>query len=200
MPLIIPPGFAQITFTWDGPTIPDGVAQCVFGITLVSGEPPLTALDRWVAAWVATLEAEQFDTTVFRQASLVTATVGTDRPLGTTGGRDVSETGSPATSLLINKITAVRGARAKGRMYPPSLVGPGDFGESGAINNARIDALQAAATQFLVLGSTGGGTEFDAPMVILQNTEGQSPPLSPPPEVGALGVNPVIATQRGRLR
>lgn len=101
----------------------------------------------------------------------------------------------PNCAVLVSKRTNVRSPRARGRMFFPFLCEEANVTDGGIIFPAHVTALQEIMDDW-----AEKLTVEDCPMVILQNTEGQSAPLSEPPLIGRLRVEPRMATQRRRLR
>jgi hypothetical protein len=101
-------------------------------------------------------------------------------------------------AALFHKRTAVAGRRGRGRFYLPGLYEAGVDGK-GRIDPTQLNAMNTAGSNFLAKIVTLPNV---GPMVVLH---GPSTALNPTPEpaptpVVSLTCDPVIATQRTRLR
>jgi hypothetical protein len=104
----------------------------------------------------------------------------------------------PNCAVLVKKATAQGGRRHKGRMYlPPCLWGEGEVTAAGftVITSSYTD-VQTRLTWWLgELESSG------FPMYVLHSPPETAPSIAPPPtKVTSLLLQPLIATQRRRLR
>lgn len=190
MPVIIPNGYAQITFEFSGPLVPDGIGAIVFGSTVDPGDASQTGPD-WATAFLGLWADIGSEELVFDRVLTVTAASSFEGIVDEAGGAS----GTPAppnVSLLLKKATAVRGRRAQGRMFPPGVLYEESILAGGVINPDVVADRTSRFTNWL----SASGHD----MVILQGSEGTSPPLSPPPVVSALICDARISTQRKRLR
>lgn len=116
-----------------------------------------------------------------------------------------SEVGTAAvqnTAYLIHKRSTDSGRRGRGRWYLPG-VAEGDVSAVGAVGAGRIASLNLALTAFLARFGAGALTDVQA--VILHGVADpaiESPPVGfPDPSViTSMNVDPIVATQRRRLR
>lgn len=102
------------------------------------------------------------------------------------------------SAMLFRKRTSAAGRRGRGRLYLPGIQEQ-DVSALGVIDGAVVTALQARADAWMdwLTGVEVGSVAY--PPVILHRTEGIG--VEPPPTpVTALVIDPVIATQRRRLR
>jgi len=100
-------------------------------------------------------------------------------------------------ALLVKKRSNRGGRRGRGRMFVPWLDST-KVDPNGIYNATQVTTEQGRWTTFhdlLEVGQAGNPT----PMVVLHNSEGNSPPGTPT-RVTQLVVDPIIATQRRRLR
>lgn len=98
---------------------------------------------------------------------------------------------------LVKKHTAFGGRRNRGRLYVPYAILESNVSDIGVITPAVQTNLEGAADDlFDGLLSTAGGLEPATPMVILHRSV---VPIAPT-LVTSLSSEPVIATQRRRLR
>lgn len=113
------------------------------------------------------------------------------------GGRTGEESIYPNCAVLVEKRTAVRGRRAIGRSFWPGLLQLTDVNEDGSIDGALLTDLQDAMSLF----ATELGNQTMAMAITQHETAKQkSEPLDPWPVVTGYVVDPVISTQRRRLR
>jgi hypothetical protein len=84
-------------------------------------------------------------------------------------------------------------------MYVPWIVADGEAGDTGNVDGTALAAFNTDAEDFRQVLSLGTGIDAPAPMYILHDSSGAGP--EPVPSlVTSLVVDPVIATQRRRLR
>lgn len=94
-------------------------------------------------------------------------------------------------ACLIEKLSLAVGRRNRGRIYMPGVLGAsGNVDANGSIQSSRLSQLQTVCTTWL-----GALTSASHHMVILHSS-GTPTPTS----VSSLSVDPVVATQRRRLR
>lgn len=198
MTLIIPEGYAQFTLQFDAPNLRTGGMVWTFGMgeplgafptpLVVAAQNVADAYESEIAAGMdsnVTLTGVQCDGAV--ESAFVSADV-----IGTNN----IDNPPPNVALLVRKITSIRGRRAQGRLFVYGMLLEGDVDERGRFGAANLAAVQDRFSDFLSTIVTANS----APMVILQNSEGISPPIDPPPEVTSLDVQELVASQRRRLR
>jgi hypothetical protein len=185
-------------------------ADAVQGLAIV-------IIDKWWARFSTVVTNElSFQSISWVDLNSATGTVGalSVTPTNTFPKNGIVGTSGLAgnTSVLLTKVTAsVRGARS-GRMYMCGLPETGTtLGQPNLVNAASVGTWQTAATGFFNdTHLTGGGPlTYDATMVvshILTYDPPVPPHTHPKPATGEahtvsqLVVNPVLATQRRRLR
>lgn len=193
MTLIIPNGFVNVIMRWTSPNLFKGTGVTQFGMNLdfVPGDNPAETV---ADLWSETIRPLQSSSMTLADVTVQTATQSVTEEVGLSGG--ISSTpAEPSIAVLTKKVTGVRGPRAKGRAYWPGMAYEGTFDAKGLMSESDRTEYQQAFDAFMDGLQTVLGT-----MVILQNEEGETPPLSPPPEVPTLVVDPRAATQRRRLR
>lgn len=185
MPVVIPPGFFQLSFIHHSPVVGGSDPTWTIG---VQGEPtaesvgPLLA---WLDDNYATVLNEEYEVTGVR---LATADGSTIIPLSVTG----TSTGDPAppnASVLVHKTTGTPGRTNQGRMYWPGCVGHSDVGGNGLIGSSRFLTLGEVAADL-----NDAFTTASLVPVILHSAS------SDPTAIGGFDVERKIATQRRRLR
>lgn len=203
MALLIPDGFAQITFPMFHAS-GGRPAAVTFGLD-VSALPFVTPefLDDLIIAWGSTI------------GSLMDAGTGTGPPVASVGtgtsehltvtGSSINEGGvtgdtlPSAVAVLIKKVTTRGGRRGRGRMFVPWALRDDQVDDVGNISTSPLTNLQTAATDFLTELVAGVDLHNTTPMVLLHEEEGSTAPGSPDPVVQFV-VDPVVATQRRRQR
>lgn len=191
MAVVIPTGYAQVTIHWDGALIPDGEGATVFGLKLVP-DPDLASVCAAVGtAWMNIFAGSMSENLILTSVSAVTATAVAESPV-LLAGEGTGSDAPPNVALHIRKLTALRGRRAQGHMYLPGLLYAQQLTAQGQIVANKLTGTQAQVDQLL--------TDLPGGMVILQGDGGVTPPISPPPLVTRLQVDPIISTQRKRLR
>lgn len=95
-------------------------------------------------------------------------------------------------AALIRKATAAAGRRNRGRWYWPYVLRETDVDDVGNLTSSRISALNSALNSFLV-GLAGASTQV-LPEVLHNDS------TIDPTRVTGMTCEPVLATQRRRLR
>ncbi len=109
--------------------------------------------------------------------------------VGTASGEPLPQN----SAVLVHKRTAVGGRRGRGRFYLPSgFLAEASVTAVGGISSSLLTSLSSILGNFLFDLNAGG-----LPMVVLHV---QNLNLIPPYVVTSLDPDPIIATQRGRLR
>lgn len=193
MTVIIPEGFAQITYRWSSPNFVSGGATSTFGSQLFNDDLSQTA-QRWASAWDESLGQIADSDISLVEVTAVTATESASVPGPGPNGNTV-DSESPSVAVLLRLQSSRRGPRGRGRLFLPGLAASSLVNESGLLTPSYRDELQTLADEW---GT--GGVIAERPLVILQGSEGISPPISPPPNVGLPLVDQRVATQRRRLR
>lgn len=97
----------------------------------------------------------------------------------------------PNCAVLVNKVTGLGGRRNRGRFFVPPYYPPeGSVDSNGVLNPTAVTTVRDRWVDFLTRLGTAGLVP-----VMFHNTA----PFLPTPIVG-IAVNPLIATQRRRLR
>lgn len=190
MPVIIPSGFAEVVMDFTGPLAPDGGAASVFGTQIGVGESLGDVAVRYADAWVDNVRASTHS-----GITLVSVEAHTPTLVGTAlvglAGTNSADPAPPNVSILFHKVTTARGRRGRGRWFPPGMAFDFAINVGGMLDAGAVTALQGVAAAFLLDAQD---------MRILQGSEGASAPLDPPPPVIALLADPMVSTQRKRLR
>lgn len=195
--MIIPgPEFGQVNFKFIGIGAPTG-AECTLGFELIDQPDfsPEAAATAFRDIFVATLLQGMSDFVALSEVRVKYGPNATGPEGGITTsnqGTLAAQSATPNTTWLIRKGTAGGGRRARGRMYLPGI--PENNVDSGGNIDATFrNAMQTQANEFLADCIAGGL----APMVL--HAPGKS--LVPAPTaITTLAVQPVVATQRRRLR
>lgn len=198
MTLIIPAGYAVSVLNWTSGLFDSGNAATVIGWGETLGPDPTS-----LSAFAATVGGATVDHILPLMDSEITlATIevynetdGIESAWGETGAVGIVSP-PPNITTLIKKLVEGRGRRRQGRMFWPGLLATNVVNQNGIIQNTALNAIQAGFDAWLAEITLESGV----PMVILQNSEGQTAPVSPPPVVGGLAVQAKVASQRHRLR
>lgn len=194
MPVIIPPGYGQATLNFSSTFLTDGVGASVLGCRIGTGNTLLDTAQDLRAAWATHLQPAQDAAFTLDTITMVDADTGVEIIADLTG-QSTGDVLPPNVTLLVDKITNQRGRRAQGRWFPPGFIFDFTVDQAGNLLAPEIMPLQDAFTGFLEAFQVG-----DHDIAILQNSEGISAPISPPPVVVALQVDNKVSTQRRRLR
>lgn len=202
MTLIIPAGFAQITWLWEMNGDPEYMAvTCGVDHALGGGDfdpAASAAADAMLAAWPATGMSNQwrFRGVVARSSSGSPpySTFESPRNVAGVGGANILP---PNCALLVRKRTSVAGRRNRGRMYFPMLsVVETAVDQVGALAaDSQVDLQTRLNTLYNALDSAGL-----SPVILHSDTPGQVTPVPAPTAIAEFVIQPRIATQRRRLR
>jgi hypothetical protein len=118
-----------------------------------------------------------------------------DRPSSLAGGANDTNITPQNSAHLIRKNTSLGGRRNRGRMYLPG-VSEANVSNTGVLAPARVAQINTALSNWRAALEANTGILY---MVILHGTSLNSPTPTPTP-VTSLACQPVIATQRRRLR
>lgn len=98
-------------------------------------------------------------------------------------------------AALVKKRTGLGGRKNRGRVYIPNVLNEAEVSDTGVITGSTVVNFQTYADQWFVnVTGTVGGLYPATPMVILHRDG------SAPTAVTQLVMDPVLATQRRRLR
>lgn len=185
----IPVGFAQATFIFTGAAAPNGAATTL-GLDPVSSDP-VDIAELLASAWAANIDA------VF-SANLQLSSILVKMGPNETGnfhelavGNVGAVSGScdpPNTAWLIHKITATGGRRGRGRMFIPGVFAA-NTNDAGVIDSGTFTALTSSWDAFYE-----DLVSNNVPPALLHSDS------TPPYAITGLTVDPVVATQRRRLR
>ena len=198
MPLIIPAGYAQCILTHTASNVDGGDYVVTLGFGAPLGDDPTSlgvAAEIIATSWSAQMMPLTDAQVTFTGCTLNGPTSSAFAARAVGGGTPM-DSPPPNVALLVKKVTTRRGRRAQGRMFLYGLI-PGDqVDERGNVSSGRLAGIQSKLDTFL----ENVTTDLPANMVILQNSEGQSAPISPPPIVDQLQAQALAASQRRRLR
>jgi hypothetical protein len=188
--MIIPVGYAHVQHFFTGLAAPNGAAV-TYGIQLAGATGGATRAielhDAFGDAFMpeVTSQLTLSETHVKYGPNSVGPTYVFAGPVnGSNGGPPAP----PNTAFLLEKKAALGGRKNRGRMFLPGVDGD-EFSPGGVISSGRFGTLTAAAANFLDALET-----LESPMVILHSAS------SDPSTVTELLLDPVLATQRRRLR
>ena len=201
VPLVIPPGFADIALELRAQGDPDPW-YVTFGVDISeSGGDVEEIAAGMLSAWEPVMGA--ISTIV--NCTGVKLAIGQDgdppvrafiTPVGGMNGGQSAQVLPQNCALLVRKNTAIGGRRAKGRFFVPACLTEAEVDNIGAISNGLMASLSnPLGTFFESLEDATPPT----PMVVLHNDEGVSPIIDPT-LVTSLSLDNVISTQRRRLR
>jgi hypothetical protein len=202
MPLIIPPGFAQCSWQWELNGDPEYInTTCGVYVTEYGGNFQAAANDCADAMGVAFPAAQMSDQFRFRGVVLRVGQDGAP-PIIVEAPRDVVGLGGAAIlpsncALLVRKLTNAGGRRNKGRFYFPLLaILENAVSQIGVVSPLDLANMQGRLNVLHV--ELMAGSPNPSP-VILHSSGGVTPP-GIPTEVTGFSAQPIIATQRRRMR
>lgn len=192
--MIIPVGFAQLNFRFEGIPLPR-TAECTIGVSLGAGvgnagDVAEAAFDAWVTAVMADAQTSATALTA------VTAKIGPNDvgPVGFFGGLDSgNNTGTaapPQVAAICRKLTDFGGRQNRGRFYIPSIP-ESEITENGTLTPFYHSAIfNRCSTFFDELTANGL-----SPVVLHGGAAFGSPTLCT-----GFRLEVLVATQRRRLR
>lgn len=190
MGTIVPAGFAELAFRHVLAGRGDEMV-CTIGIE-VTGAMSDSDWGDLADTWgVEIVDATMRSSITFlgMQVRLPAGVLGT---FGTpTVGGGVAAIMPPNNAILVNKHTGLGGRKNRGRFYLPS-VPEGSVDESGVIEAVHLAGLQLAIDDW----QTAVAAIADVGFLFVLHSDA----LDAPTEITSLTVNPIIATQRQRLR
>lgn len=202
MPLIIPAGFHQVTFSF---TLDESTQ--VFACTC-GGESDtiLTAqglADAWHTAWCTGVSAPwaagAMPTTLSKTSVRVILQGDVEQTVGENTNPVIGTVGMaqpPANCCqLIVKRTGLAGRKHRGRMFSPMTTDELQVSPTGIISTASVTALQTKWTYALTTIQSAG---IDPVILHTQEPGAPAPPLPTP--IVELRVSNLVGTLRGRLR
>lgn len=204
MTLIIPDGFAAVIHQIRWTSDPDPMAV-TYGVDIDTASPPASADalaqglgtafgSNLLARFGPTINLVQTEVEWKDTAGSAPPVVGVSTA-GAGPGTNTSTALLPANSaFLVHKRTASGGRRGRGRMYFPG-VDETEVDNLGALSSATRTAWSTALAAWLAAIAAVAGVDS---MVLLHGPGLTIPPVPTP--VTSLTLDPVIATQRRRLR
>jgi hypothetical protein len=203
MPLVIPPGYADVAYELRNSGDPDPW-YVTHGIQLPD-TPDVEALAILLLGGFTTVMDLMAENT---QNTAVKLTVGQDGATAVrytiprTGPGGIGGSGAAKLpqncAALIRKNSALGGRQHRGRMFLPNVLDEPEVSEVGVLSPAIITALSNAMNTWFAT-FTSGSVDDQYPMVILHNSTGVID-TPDPTLVSSLGVDTILSTQRRRLR
>ena len=202
MAVVVPTGYAQVTYNWVNLT-GDSNYSTVLGCQHTDAGANEIA-DTFREAWSAHLQSEQ-DASIRLTEIVVKKGPSTGPTPGLQVEFPVNEDGGnpgslcpPNCAMLVRKLSNFGGKANRGRNYWPGFTFDGQVDELGQIDPTVITSMQGQFTSFFgALGSGNGATTALCPAVILHD---ESSPATAPVLVSAVQVDGMIASQRKRIR
>jgi len=202
MAVVVPTGYAQVTLNWVNSTGDSNYSTVLACQHTSAGANEIA--DTFSTAWQTHLQPAQ-DTNM----ELTEIVVKVGPSTGPTPGLQVeipvnmfgANAGSlapPNCTLLVRKLSLFGGKANRGRNYWPGFVFDNQVDELGRLDPAIVTAMQGSMVDFFAaLGSGNGAATALCPAVILHD---ESSPATSPVLVSAVQVDPMIGSQRRRIR
>lgn len=193
--LIIPANHCQTVTTITSPNVTDGYSLITLGIAHTPGK----TLSQVAVDVLTAMDDANITNALANDATITQTMAYTDTSTGlataSLAGTNSNPMPPPNVSVLVAKRTTARGRRGQGRNFWPQLVQVGALSERGLLDATVLNNLQDIFDDFreALIAS-------DLTPCILQNDEGQTPALDPPPSVTRFVVDGMVSTQRRRLR
>lgn len=190
MTLIIPEGFAQVSFIFGDIAFPTGALSTIGvanGTDLSATAVATAAEDAFSTNWMPQFTNDVVLETVRAKLGPNETGAMAEVPSGTVGSVNDNNQ-APNVAILVQKVTALGGRKGRGRMFLPSvdkdLISPG-----GSVDVTEIGNLQTAANAFKTAMEAA-----DLPLYLLHSD------ATAPTAITSLSISPKVATQRRRLR
>lgn len=187
---IVPVGFCRVSLRFGGAGLPQG-AQVIFGLSNAGAATPATVGARVVTAWTARLRAQTMTAHTLVDVLVKNGPDATG-PSATVGvGLAGSQAGAclpPLCCFLVRKNTALGGRHGRGYMFYPAL------GETFVDDAGALGAGVAAASDTRFNAFRTDLTAVGHDLVLLH--AGATSPTT----ITTLATQPLVATQRDRLR
>lgn len=194
MPTIIPPGFGIVAheYEYDGTAGASGPSIVTYAVNVGIGGGQ-AVLDTCVEYWGSVAEGiNSADVSVYRSTLKVgpNATGATFENATILAGAETGASVPPQVAGLVRKSTGLGGRANRGRFYMPHL--------SQSVVDARGTIGSVALGDYnTVLATWLSGLEGEGINVFILHSD---PGASDPTEVTAVSMQPLVATQRRRVR
>lgn len=193
MPLVIPDGFSQVEYRWSLTGDPEVMVHtCGIDNGVIVGDLIGAGLlnSDFLNAWPVGNQASVYTYlgVVLRVGNASGPPTIFEVPASRVGGNASVSPPAQNTCLLVRKQSSQGGRAGRGRMYmPPFMFDEASISPAGVINSAPVNQIQ---------GFIDAWFHRNDAYVIL-HSEGSTLPPSP---IGSFIVDPIVATQRRRLR
>lgn len=192
--MFIPAGYGNIQFMFAGLTSSQKALTAI-GVHLVAADPE-EVLDDAATVFGAEFSPVVSDYWTGETIRLVIGTSDPSAPIvvdhGAWAGGDNTASCLPANcAVLVKKNTLLGGRKGRGRMFIPSPTEAG-VDTAGNLTSSQLSDFTSRANDFLT--GLAGISGVDGVFLF------HSSSVDPPTEITSLSVDPVIATQRRRMR
>lgn len=190
--MLIPPGYANLQFVFDLPNSRQALVGIGFGIAAFENTD-MEAIEGAVLA--AQFLGNVDDSVTISLLRLVVGTSDPSAPIVYERGVDIEGTNAgtslpPGSAFLIKKSTLRGGRKGRGRAYWPGV--PADYVDEGGVIQQNVGTIGDQFTA--MIGDITEATVSLDPAVLLHTGS------ETPDEITGWSVDPMIATQRRRLR
>ena len=202
MAIVIPTGYAQVTFNWQH-TLSSRGWSTVLGVSHDSAgaaDIAETAIDAWTGNLAIVQDSSiTFESVTVRMGPNSGATPGItlEVPVNEFGSTNLVGIAANCT-LLVRKLTNFGGRANRGRNYWPGFLAESMVGEIGDVDPTIVSNFQTIFVDFFGdMASGNGATTALTPNVILHD---EASPATTPSTVTAVQVDSIIGSQRRRIR
>lgn len=185
MPLIVPPGYSQVSFLHNNPS-PMG-SKVVWSIGW-SAPPTQDYIDGFSDWWNTDMKPLTQPGLWLERIEMRNEVAVMDATINNTGTSS-GEFMAPQVTALIQKRTGLAGRTNRGRMNWPGVLREADVDQGGTIAGSRQTSLQGAADSLMALATSTGDS------VVLFHSGSSDPTI-----ITSLLVSPQTATLRRRNR
>jgi hypothetical protein len=122
--------------------------------------------------------------------------------LANVSGTGVSEAMIPSIALLVRKATGIAGRHNSGRMFLPGVLRENQVDNGGLVVPATLTAIQASLTTLMtaLTAPASAGQAQVIPIIVRSGSQPNPTPFPLNATVLAYQAQPLVATQRRRLR
>lgn len=193
--MIIPVGYAQVNFMFDGAALPSG-AEMTLGYDIGSGSStPLELAEAVRDAWNSSDIDQYYVPAVTMRTVLAkfgpTETGPSAEAEANAVGTADGEGEAPQVAALVRKHTALGGRAGRGRMYFPGMP-QAQVAQNGGMSDLWITGIATQLNAIVAQVALGG----DVPVLL----HGAGSPISLPTPITTFSVAARCATQRRRNR
>lgn len=152
MPLIVPPGYSQVSFIHNNPSPTGSKVVWSIGISAPPTEDYLDGFSGWWLGDMAPLTAANLTLERIEMRNQVAVL---ERTMADTGLGSAAYY-APQVTALVQKRTGMAGRANRGRMNWPMVLREEDVDAGGTISSGRVTSIQGTADSLMALATSTG--------------------------------------------